>query len=264
MTLHGWSFCIATIPGNELTLTQCIASIEKECSEQNNCEIIVVGANLKSSFNCSLPVRIIPFDEEVFSLSWRNIRIARKSRSLRRLFYRTGAISHKKNLAAREARFDKLCVMHDYVSLCPGWRKGLEEFGTDWDVAMTIVLNADGSRHRDWMCWNHPLIATGKRNVEACLLPYDSYTRYMYISGAYFCVKRDFFLSYPLNERLFWGEAEDVEWSLRVRNLTRFRMNTNSSVQYLKLKSLDEAPYCADWVRNRLLLDGLIVGRNEF
>lgn len=264
MNSVGWSFCIATAPGNEVMLSQCIASIEQEFEGRIDCEIIIVGVAPNTKISCNIPVRALPFDEEVFSLSWRNIRTARRSKLWRRLFYRTGAISHKKNIASREARFDKLCVMHDYVALRPGWREGFETFGSDWNVAMTVVLNADGSRHRDWMCWNHPRIATGKGRIEACLMPYDSYTRYMYISGTYFCVKRDFFLLYPLNERLFWGEGEDVEWSLRVRDRTRFRMNTKASVQYLKLKSLDEAPYCADWVRNRQALHQFTDGRLEF
>jgi hypothetical protein len=264
MTPKGWSFCIASAPGNEAILSQCIFRIDQEFAGRDDYEIIVIGASPDAKYLSEHAVRVIGFQEEVFSLSWRNIRVARKSKSWRRLVYRTGAISHKKNLAAREARFDKLCVMHDYVGLRPGWAQGFEAFGTNWDVAMTIILNADGSRHRDWTCWNHPLIATGKGRVEACLMPYDSYTRHMYISGTYFCVKKDFFLYNPLDETLFWGEGEDVEWSHRVRDKTRFRMNTDSSVQYLKLKSLEEAPYCVDWERNRMRLVEAIAGRKEF
>jgi len=264
MIYEGWSFCIASAPGNSDTLSRCIGSIEREFSGRADYEVILIGASPDIKFSSKVPLRLITFDEEVLSLSWRNIRIARKSKSWRRLIYRTGAISHKKNLAAREARFDKLCVMHDYVGLTPGWRHGFETFVADWDIAMNIIRNADGSRHRDWNCWNHPLIASGKGRVEACLMPYDTYTRHMYISGTYFCVKKDFFLQNPLNEKLFWGEGEDVEWSLRVREKTRFRMNARSEVQYLKLKDLNEAPYCHDWERNRKTLEHSVGGQLEF
>nr|WP_315848233.1 hypothetical protein [uncultured Rhodoferax sp.] len=264
MNTKGWSFCIASAPGNDAVLSQCINSIEREFAGRDDYEILVIGATPGAKYSNRSPVRAIAFEEEVFSLSWRNVRIARKSKSWRRLIYRTGAISHKKNLAAREARFDKLCVMHDYVGLNPGWRQGFEVFSPDWEVAMTVILNADGSRHRDWNCWNHPLIATGSGRVEACLMPYDTYTRHMYISGTYFCVKKDFFMDNPLNERLFWGEGEDVEWSHRVRDKTRFQMNTNSIVQYLKLKNLYEAPYCTDWARNKEKLEYLIKDQKVF
>lgn len=264
MNHQGWSFCIVSAPGNEHMLSRCIASIEQEFARRNDCEIIVVGGAPTAQHSGGIPVRALPFNEEVFSLSWRNIRAARKSKSWRRLIYRTGAISQKKNLAAREAQFDKLCIMHDYVGLQSGWRAGFEAFGFDWNVAMNIIQNSDGSRHRDWMCWNHPRLASGHGCIEACLMPYDAHTKFMYISGTYFCVKRDFFLRNPLNENLLWGEGEDVEWSLRVRELTRFRMNTHSTVRYLKLKSLNEAPYCEDWVRNRQRLETLIADAKEF
>lgn len=262
--MNGWSFCIVTAPGNDDILRRCVQSIARELQDRADYEIIIVGQTNIAAHTQSVPIVVLPFQEEVLSFSPRNLRAARKAKSWRRLFYRTGAISHKKNLAVRAARFEKVCLMHDYVALAPGWRLGFEKFGDDWEVAMTIIRNANGSRHRDWMCWNHPFIASGPGNIEACLMPYDSYTRYMYISGTYFCVKRDFFLVNPLSEKLFWGEGEDVEWSERVRDLTRFRMNTHSSVRYLKLKSLEEAPYCAEWQRNEKELIRRLAGAREF
>lgn len=262
--MKGWSFCIVTAPGNRVVLQQCIEKICEEFSGNENFEIIVVGNIDLNMCETSSKVRCIPFSEDVLSLSYKNFRTARKSRSLKKLFFRTGAICHKKNLAAREAIYDKLCVMHDYVGLAEGWRQGFERFGQEWDVAMTIVLNADGSRHRDWMCWNHPLIMSNTSLNEACLMPYDTYSKYMYLSGTYFCVKKDFFLHNPLNEKLFWGEGEDVEWSMRVRNVTQFKMNTHSSVRYLKLKSLSEAPYCQDWQTNEKKLQRLIADKKIF
>jgi len=80
----------------------------------------------------------------------------------------------------------------------------------------------------------------------------------MYISGTYFCVKKKFFLKFPLNERLFWGEGEDVEWSLRIRKVTKFKMNSKSVVKYLKLKPSDDAPYCDSWVNNSKLLEEIL------
>ena len=67
---------------------------------------------------------------------------------------------------------------------------------------------------------------------------------------AIFALKVIFFKQYPLNEKLFWGEGEDVEWSLRVREVTRFKMNQKSSVRYLKLKDVCEAPNCKNWIEN--------------
>jgi hypothetical protein len=40
----------------------------------------------------------------------------------------------------------------------------------------------------------------------------------------------------PLDERRGWGQGEDVEWSFRCRNFWNYKMNSNSSVRFLKAK----------------------------
>ena len=58
----------------------------------------------------------------------------------------------------------------------------------------------------------------------------------MYISGGYFCVKRDYLLSNPLDETLVAGEGEDLEWSVRLRQNWNYRCNPNSKVVLCKPK----------------------------
>jgi hypothetical protein len=237
----GWSFCIITGPNNELILEQCVEKILLEFMHQENFEIIVIGNPKDIKINLSEKVKIIPFNEEFFSLSFSNIIRAVKEMSLKRLFFRTGAICHKKNLAAKIACFDKLCIMHDYVGLDIGWREGYEIFHESWDVAMNKIYDINNNRHRDWLIWDDPRLG------GACLLPYEGYSNYMYIPGTYFCVKKEFFLNNLLNEKLFWGEAEDVEWSKRIREKTVFKMNIHSSVKYLKQKPKNDCPNCPSW-----------------
>ncbi|WP_137170453.1 hypothetical protein [Marinomonas sp. FW-1] len=254
----GWSFCIVTAKGNELLLSKAIDKI-REALKEEAYEIVIVG-NPDLNFDDVEKIKVIPFKEDFFQLSFSKNSIVRaiKTRSIKPFFYRHGAICHKKNLAAKHAKYDKLCMMHDYVGLETGWYEGFRDFGENWDVAMNIILNKDGSRHRDWMAWDHPTITDNSNGEGACLIPYNKYTKYMYISGTYFCVKREFFINNPLNEKLFWGDAEDVEWSLRVREKTKFKMNINSSVKYLKLKDVNGAPNCESWVRNRVKMESIL------
>jgi len=254
----GWSFCIVTAPNNEAILKQCIKKIHDEFERSDDYEIIVVGNPKIEEKEILKKTKIISFKEEVFHLSLKNIKIALREKNLKRIFFRTGAICHKKNLAAKNAKYNKLCIMHDYVGLEPGWKVGWEKFGEDWEIGMNIILNKDGSRHRDWMAWDHPKLTNKSNGSGACLIPYDKWTKYMYISGTYFCVKRKFFLENPLNENLFWGEGEDVEWSLRVREKTKFKMNTFSVVKYLKQKPLNDAPYCESWRKNEKLMKEIL------
>ncbi|MGX9519175.1 hypothetical protein ACWX0P_10320 [Vibrio mediterranei] len=251
--LKGWSFCIVTAPGNEDVLNKCLGKIYSEFHGVDNYEIIVVGNPSLEKLTLKNKVRIINFPEKVFEINFSmgSFKKALRKMSLVPMFYRTGDICRKKNLAANIAKYDSMCVMHDYVGLEPGWRKGYDNFSSSWSVCMNIVLNKDGERHRDWMAWDHPALTKGECKICPCLIPYDKYTKYMYISGAYFCVKTSFFADNLLDESLFWGEGEDVEWSLRVREKTKFKMNCGSSVKYLKLKSKTDAPNCPSWIENR-------------
>ena len=65
-------------------------------------------------------------------------------------------------------------------------------------------------------------------------------SKYMYISGAYWVAKKQIMEEFPLDESLVWGKGEDVEWSKLVREKYNFSFNRNSSVKFLKQKSICE------------------------
>jgi hypothetical protein len=253
MQKNGWSFCIVTSGFSDDSLQQVIKSIRDEFNYAPY-EIIIVGNTKIVSDDFRL--KIILFDEEKFNFNFKNFTKHLFKLNLKKALFRTGWITGKKNLSVRLAQYEKICLMHDYVKLEPGWLSGFHSFKDDWLVCTTKVFNKDGSRHRDWTTWDYP-------GVGATLLPYSIHVPYMYLSGAYFCVKKNFYLDNPLNEKLFWGEGEDVEWSCRIRKLTNFKINIQSSVAYTKLKPLNEAPYCADWVARSAVLAKLLEDYEE-
>ncbi len=255
-TKFGWSFCIPTAPGGEGQLSLVINSIISEFSDRSDFEIIVIGCcslskikSLQASEDLK-HIHFLPFTEKHFSFDWKCFRRAVKKGKFQDALMRGGWITRKKNLLVQNAHFDNICLMHDYVALKSGWREGFNQYGFDWNVCVNAVLNKNQTRHRDWLVWDYP-------EIGATLLPYEisHLSRFMYISGTYFCVKKNFFLAHPLNEGLHWGESEDVEWSIRVREHTNFSFNPYSQVCYVKEKALDEAPYCDDWQVRSLLLN---------
>jgi glycosyltransferase involved in cell wall biosynthesis len=146
-------------------------------------------------------------------------------------------ISVKKNIITEESKYENIVYLHDYVSICVDWYTGFLEFGGNFDICMTRMVNIDGSRYRDWCLWQDDANKyVGNLNY---LIPYDMshLSSMMYISGAYWVAKKSFMINNKLNENLSWGQGEDVEWSLRVRNKTEFKMNTLSSVKLLKNKN---------------------------
>jgi len=205
----GWSVVIITNGKSNETLLKTIASAEKELHSSNG-EIIIVGPpNLPLPANSKIKIKYIRYYDS------------------KRL---PGLITRKKNLGARAAEYDKLVICHDYIFFEAGWKNGYDKFGDNFDVCINKIINLDGKRNWDWVTFDYP-------NIGMALLPYDTEcTRYQFIGGMYFVVKRDFFLANPLNEKLRWAEAEDIDWSKRIRKKTIFKFNPFSTVSFSKLK----------------------------
>ena len=130
--------------------------------------------------------------------------------------------------------------MHDYIALEPDWYEGFKNMGDDWDVCMTRLINHDETPFRDWCAWDDPQLCYLPNGRHwACLVPYNySNVQHMYISGAYWVAKKSVMIAEPLDENLCWGESEDVEWSFRIRNKYKYKMNIWSSAKLLKQKDL--------------------------
>jgi hypothetical protein len=133
--------------------------------------------------------------------------------------------------------------MHDYFTLNDGWYDGFKYFGNNWDVCMNMLINNDGYRYRDWCIYSDPEYCypkDGPYSHQAFVVPY-SYDKkeYMYVSGGYWIAKKHVMERFPLNEKLSWGEGEDVEWSERVLKECSYKMNPLSSVSLLKQKPLE-------------------------
>jgi hypothetical protein len=178
-----------------------------------NYEIIIVG-NSKIKEN---DVNIIQFDEGT-KKNW---------------------ITRKKNLITNRAKYENIVYSHDYIKLDVNWYNGYLKFGDKFLICMNKIENLNGERYRDWSIDAMASIShiVGDRRYER-LLPYEDcgLSKIMYISGAYWVAKRDFMKKFPLDERLCWGEAEDIEWSHRVRKNINFSINAHSTVKLLSYK----------------------------
>lgn len=203
-----WTFGIITHGPTNHYIKRVIESIHS--LQAPDYEIIVVGGDAPN-----LGEYHIPFDDINGTRNW---------------------ITKKKNLITKNACCENLVITHDYVSFDPFWYENFERFGEDWDVCMTKILNTDGRRFRDWVSYDAPTLSDPW--VPPAFIPYEDHskTNRMYVSGTYFCVKRKFFCKHPLDEGRVWGQNEDVEWSLRVRDHWNYRCNPSSIVKFLKTK----------------------------
>lgn len=142
---------------------------------------------------------------------------------------RNGWITRKKNLISKAAKYENIVYLHDYIYLMPSWAEGIASFGNDWDLAMTRVSDIKGRRFYDWINWDHP----SKTRYTPVDYDNSSDAQYNFVPGAYWIAKKALMLNQPLNEELTWGESEDIEWSLRVRNF-KYVMIKDAEVRHLK------------------------------
>ena len=171
----------------------------------------------------------------------------------------------KKNMVVENSSFDNIVYSHDYFVYDSDWYDNFKEFGEDWDLCMCVLVNKDGHRYRDWFAWddiplcNEPKINDNwNPNHDIALVPYDyNKTNKMSISGAWWVAKKHVMISEPINESLRWGEGEDTEWSMRVRDKYKYVMNTKSIVRLLRQKRLssyyvegDEKYTTLGWEKN--------------
>jgi hypothetical protein len=167
-------------------------------------------------------VRFIDFDEQPTGKAW---------------------ITKKKNIGAQEAQYENIVFLHDYIRLDEGWYSGWEQFGEDFEVATNcIFINESLSqhedltyRHSDWVINPYDLWKLYPElhwRFWELGLPYklQGLSKIQYLSGNYFVAKKEFMLRFPLDETKFWGDAEDIEWSERVRQHTTFKLNKQSAV----------------------------------
>ena len=222
---EGYSFVIVTDGKSHENLKKSVGSILNEFTNVDNYEIIVIGQNGDYPLVDS-HIRYIHYKGFSFMPGW---------------------ITYKKNMGALLANYDKLVIMHDYLALCKGWLEGYNNFTENCDVCTNIIQFVDGRRARDWTVLDYPGIGWG-------LLPYREHSDYLYISGAYFVVKTSFYRENLLDEKLRWGESEDVEWTCRIRNSTKIKLNIQSCCQFVKAKPHNEAPYEESWINRTIQL----------
>lgn len=185
-------------------------------------EILTIGSE-KTSLIEHPKLRHIEFDETIKE-SW---------------------ITRKKNILAQEAKGDWLTIMHDYYILEPGWTEALwnkhivyddsqyskEGIDPTFHALCGPIQNVNGTRHSDWLInerWMDYLYEANPGLLErvrdyaphenhprwVCGLPYkENLTKFQYISGGFISAWRKVFLDVPFDDRLTWGQEEDLRWS---------------------------------------------------
>ena len=205
------TFGIITTGENDNILSTVIDSIIRQ---NIPCYEIIIAGNTSVSHNS---IKRLEFDESI----------------------RPNWITRKKNMICECAMYDNIVLLHDYILLCDDWYNGFLQFGSDFKICVTKIKTIDGSRFRDYTIFPFDL---GDPYESRALLPYNYPTtqkinKLLYISGAYYIIKKQIALDHPLDERLCWGEGEDAELSKRlIDHGILLQCNSYSTVQLQKHK----------------------------
>ncbi len=213
--LTRWSFCIPTGPGDATGLNAVVKRIlELDIPEK---EILLCGRPDKT-FQYFDKVRIVGEDIPAPPV-W---------------------ITRKKNVLAREARFENLCILHDRVFLPLNFMEAVRKFGDYYPFAafqslwFDDLLNLIPVRYSDYGCASeshmaNAVIAAKGNKVSlfaASLFPEIEKQNFKngnplrnhpgsYLTGSLYITKRQVWLHTPQDEDLFWAEFEDIEHAKR-------------------------------------------------
>ncbi len=207
-----FTFGIVTSGKNDEFLKEILHSIHAQ--EIQNYEILIIGNTCIESEK----TRVIPFDESSHVVGW---------------------ISRKKNILAKEAKYENIVLLHDYICLCNGWYEGFLHYGNDFSICTSRIEDIYRRRARDFNLFIYVMEEAFQKHG---LFPYGykpnlHINRLIYISGAYYVIKKQTAIENPLNERLFWGMGEDVDLSQRLSDKDiLLECNPFSCVRHLKYK----------------------------
>lgn len=121
---------------------------------------------------------------------------------------RTGKLGALRNAGCRKADNGILVVSDDDIYFAPDWYEGLKKYGDDFDVLSCRILNPDGTRYWDWKFH----INGGNE-----LMDYGETSPHVSLTGGMTIMKRRVFEAVQWDENRGFYQAEDVDWTERVK-----------------------------------------------
>lgn len=165
-----------------------------------------------------------------------------------------GWITRKKNIICENARYENIVVFHDRIYFDPDWFAGMKKWGNYFEVlSCPIYLPANNAPFTNWETvgpnWKQE-DDLKMFHSNAHLDPSD-WDVNVYVGGAVIILKKSIWRLEKWNENLFWGDAEDIEYSLRQHArgiMIRFnpdakvRSSTFSGISFIK-SSREKDPF---------------------
>lgn len=120
-------------------------------------------------------------------------------------------ICHKKNKIIKNASFENICILHDRFLFQRNWYIKMKEYGNYYDYLCLPTKDLNMNRFDvDWMEFNFPISQKFKRNKS---FEYSKWNPNIIIQGGVVIGKANLLKKHLLDERIHWGELEDMHLS---------------------------------------------------
>jgi len=119
-------------------------------------------------------------------------------------------ITKKKNMICEAAKYENIVVTHDRFIFDKDWFNGMKKYGNYFDLLSCVIKNPHGNRAEDWITFGTDLnskVLTGKHG----LLEYRDWDKNGYIDGGLYILKKSSWKKANWNNKLSWGEGEDID-----------------------------------------------------
>lgn len=200
-SIDKWTFGIITNGKRDDWMELCIKSIRKQ--KIPNYEIIVCGTYFDRNED---DFKYIPFNQ-------------RDDR---------GWITKKKNLIVSGALYENLCIVHDRIIFSDSWYKETKKYGNCFEFLCNAQYYND-MRVYDWVT----IGGSNPHMYRTRLLDRRDWDWWGVIGGCQIISKKSILEKVPLNETRHWNEAEDVEFSFKMRDSGYIVRINNARVESL-------------------------------
>jgi hypothetical protein len=122
-----------------------------------------------------------------------------------------GPITIKKNKIVQRAKYENLILMHDRYLLPNDWFQRMKNYGNYFDLLAIPNIGLKGGRVNDW--GEHKGKPSQIYRETSYILPYNTWSDGWYSQGGLLVIKKNLYNLIKLDNRLFWGELEDIQFS---------------------------------------------------
>lgn len=127
-------------------------------------------------------------------------------------------ITIKKNKIVQRAKYENLMLLHDRYLLPDDWFRNMTSYGNYFDLLTFPNIGSKGGSVNDWGMHKGKPQQIGGFSQISHQLSYNTWSDDWYSQGGLLVIKKNLYNDIVLDNRLFWGELEDIQFS-KIANL---------------------------------------------